>query len=106
MLPIPVHAPPATAVVVPVVQNPAVQVKPATLDEPVQAVPEVGVIQVVPLQYRDPDTLPVPVHAPPTTAVPPPAVTQNPREQVNPATVEFPLQAVPTAGVPQVAPLQ
>lgn len=99
------HAPPANAVAPPVVQNPAVQVKPATVEVPVQAVPTAGVIQVAPLQYSDPDTLPAPVHTPPTTAV---ALTgaQMPAEQMKLPTVEVPLQAMPTAGVIQLAPLQ
>lgn len=55
-LPAPEHVPPraatdATAAPLPeVTQNPAVQVKPATVEVPVQTVPTVGVIQVAPLQ--------------------------------------------------------
>ena len=84
-LPAPVHTPPKTAPpvqsaglvahVVPVVpptvvQKPAVQVNPATVAAPVHEVPTAGVIQVAPLQYSEPDTLPVPVHAPPATVPP------------------------------------
>ena len=104
-LPAVVHAPPATALPPPLVQNPAVQVKPATVEVPVHAVPTAGVIQVAPLQYSDPDMLPAPAQAPPTTAVPPTAV-QMPDAQVKAPTVDAPVHAVPTAGVIQVAPLQ
>lgn len=87
------------------------QVKPPAVPVPVHGVPIAGVIQIEPLQYSDPDTLPVPVQAPPETAlakatVPLPVVTQTLAVQVNPATVDVPIHALPTVGTPQVAPLQ
>lgn len=79
--------------------------KPATVDVPVHTDPTAGVIQIVPLQYNDPDVLPGPAHAPPATALPPPAV-QMPVTQVKPPTVDAPAHAPPATGVAQVAPLQ
>ena len=105
MLPVPVHAPPAATVVPPAVQMPVMQVKAPTLEVPLHAAPAVGVVQVAPLQYNDPDTLPAPVHAVPNTAPPPPEV-QNPLEQVKPPALPAPVQGVPIVGVTQVAPLQ
>lgn len=62
--------------------------------------PTAGVIQVAPLQYKVPDTLPGAEQLPPDTAVPAVAVdvTQTPPEHVNPAIVPVPVQACPTAG--------
>ena len=111
MVPAPLQAPPTTGVPevpVPVIQMPPEQVKPATDDEPVHAVPTAGVIQVAPLQYSDPDVLPGELHADPAVGVPPApvAVAQKPAEQLNPATVTEPAQAAPIAGVTEVVPLQ
>lgn len=71
-LPGPMHAMPKVAVPAPGVQVPNVQVKPPTVDDPTHAVLAAGVLQIAPSQYRDPDTLPVPVHAPPAAGVAPP----------------------------------
>ena len=71
-LPAPIHAAPKVAVPLPGIHMAPVQVKPATLLDPMHAVLAVGVIHAVPSQYRDPETLPEPLHAPPDTAVPPP----------------------------------
>jgi hypothetical protein len=60
---------------------------------------------MVPLQYKEPDTLPVLAQAVPATA-PPPDATQIPAEQVKPPALPVPTQAVPMAGVIHVVPLQ
>jgi hypothetical protein len=124
------QAMPKVAVPAPVVQVP-VQVKPPTVDDPLHAVLTVGVVQVAPLQYSDPETLPAPLHAPPDTAVAPPeqkapagaekplqappmvptgkvvdAIQDPDAEQVNPPAVPVPVHAVPMVGVLQLAPLQ
>jgi hypothetical protein len=90
-----------------VAQNPPVQVKPATVDDPTHALATVGVVQVkvLPLQYSDPDTLPAPIHAAPKVAVPPPGIHMAP-VQVKPATLLDPVHAVLAAGVIHVVPLQ
>jgi hypothetical protein len=89
------------------VQKPAVQVNPPALPVPLQGVPIVGVTQVAPLQYSDPDMLPAPLQAPPNTVPPPPEDTdQKPAAQVNPPALADPVHGVPIIGVTQVAPLQ
>jgi hypothetical protein len=55
-----------TGKVVDATQDPdAEQVNPPAVPVPVHAVPMVGVLQVAPLQYRVPDTLPAPEQVPP-----------------------------------------
>lgn len=89
-----------------VVQNPPVQVKPATVDDPMHAEFTVGVVQVrLPLQYSDPETLPAPIQAAPKVAVPLPDIHMVP-VQVKPATLLDPVHAVLATGVIHVVPLQ
>jgi len=58
-----------------VTQCPLKQVKPATVDDPIHALPTVGVIHVkAMLQSSDPDTLPSPMQYPPDVALPAPAI--------------------------------
>ncbi len=79
------------------------QVKVPTVAVPVHAVLTVGVTHDVPLQYREPDTLPAVEQAPPEFGV---ALAQRLLMQVKAPTVAVPVHAVLTAGVTHDVPLQ